>query len=120
MHPEEIDGVNIDVGHAIWYALYASIEKKCYYPSMVDYMADRPNAVEEVARFLVSAPSPEAIIAFHPSDAASARLYELIDAEREQSLNPEEEQELNNYIALEYFMEQIKAEAHRRLAQKAS
>jgi len=83
-------------------------------------MADKPNAVDEVARFLVSAPSPEAIIAFHPSEEASSRLYELIDAERAHPLSADEKQELDNYIALEYFMEQIKAEAHRRLAQRAS
>jgi hypothetical protein len=76
-------------------------------------MGDKPNAIEEVARFLVSAPSPEAIIAFHPSDEASSHLYELIDAERTHPLSTEEKQELDSYIALEYFMEQIKAEAHR-------
>lgn len=81
-------------------------------------MIDNPNAMEEVARFLVSAPTLEAIIAFHPSAEASARLYELIDAERERPLSPEEKLELDNYIALEYFMERIKAEAYHRLTQR--
>jgi hypothetical protein len=83
-------------------------------------MADTLNVIEEVARFLVSNPTPEAIIDFHPPEAASTRLYELIDAEREQPLTPKEKQELDTYIALEYIMEQIKAEAHRKLAQRAS
>ena len=80
----------------------------------------KANATEEVAQFLVSAPSPEQIIAFHPSQAATDRLYELIEAEREHPLGPDEQQELDAYISLEYFMEMIKAAAQRKLAQKAS
>ena len=82
-------------------------------------MADttKTNAMIEVAQFLVSVPSPEQIIAFHPSQAATARVYELIEAERDHALSPDERYELDMCTTLEYLMDMIKVEAHRKLAQ---
>jgi hypothetical protein len=44
----------------------------------------------EIVQFLTRQPSPEAIIAFHPSSAATERLYELVDAQRERTLTDDE------------------------------
>jgi hypothetical protein len=83
-------------------------------------MPTETQAAFEVARFLASRPTPEEIIAFHPSEAANDRFYELIDAERERPLADDEAQELESYVAIEYLLGIVKAEAFRQLAQKAS
>lgn len=77
-------------------------------------------AAFDIARFFMSQPTPEQITLFHPSEAASDRFYDLIDAERDGPLSPDEAQELESYVAIEYVVGIIKAEAFRQLAQKAS
>lgn len=77
-------------------------------------------ATVEVARFLVSGPTPEQIIAFHPSQEATDRAYALISADRNDTLTDEERAELDSYVDLEYMMRLIKAEAQRVLQQRAS
>jgi len=69
-------------------------------------------AALEVARFLASRPTPEQLVAFHPSDEVNGRFYELIDTERERPLTIEETQELENYVAIEYLLGIVKAEAY--------
>jgi hypothetical protein len=72
----------------------------------------------DVARFLASQPSPEAIIAFRPSPATVARFYDLIAAQRTGDVSDEVRKELDTFLALEHFVQLIKAEAHRRLSQQ--
>jgi hypothetical protein len=84
---------------------------------------DRPfktQAATEVAQFLAHHPTPEQIIAFHPSSEVAERAYELIHAERDGSLTEEERQELESYMMIEYLMELVKLEAHKQLRQQAS
>ena len=83
-------------------------------------MPTETQAAFAVARFLASRPTPEEIIAFHPSEVVNDRFYELIDAEREHPLTDDETQELESYVAIEYLLGIVKAEAFRQLAQKAS
>lgn len=56
------------------------------------------------------------IVAFHPSEFVSRRVYDLISAERAGKLSDGEERELKTYLYLEHFMRMMKAEVHRRLA----
>jgi hypothetical protein len=72
------------------------------------------------ARFLAGSPTPEQIIAFHPSPEATERFYALIEAEREGTLTEEERAELDRDIHLEYMMDLVKVEARKRLTQQAS
>lgn len=74
----------------------------------------------EVARFLASGPSPERIIAFHPSPEASARAAELLGASRDGALTDDERAELESALALERMMRLVKAEARRLLTPHAS
>jgi hypothetical protein len=83
-------------------------------------MAIEPQATFEIAQFLASSPTPEQIVAFHPSEEATERFYDLIAAEREGAITAEEKAELDRDIHLEYMMGLIKAEARKRLAQQAS
>ncbi|MFI5274012.1 MAG: hypothetical protein ACHQ4H_13340 [Ktedonobacterales bacterium] len=80
------------------------------------------DAEREVIQFLTGRPSPEEITAFHPSSEVSARVYALLGAERENRLSAEDERELSTYLYLylEHFMRMMKAEAHRRLVDRAS
>lgn len=80
----------------------------------------KTQAATELARFLAHHPTPEQIVAFHPSSEVAERAYELIHAEREGTLAEEERQELESYLVIEYLMEQIKLESHRQLRQQAS
>ena len=77
-------------------------------------------AAAEVAQFLAHYPTPEQIVAFHPSPDVVERAYELIQTDREGHLSEEERKELESYLVIEHLMEMIKLEAHRQLRQLAS
>jgi hypothetical protein len=83
-------------------------------------MPTESQAALEVARFLASRPTIEEIVAFHLSEEVNDRFYTLVDEEREHPLGAEEAQELESYVAIEYLLGLVKAEAFRQLAQKAS
>jgi hypothetical protein len=80
----------------------------------------KTQAATEIARFLAHHPTPEQIVAFHPSPEVAERAYELIRAERDDALSKEERQELESYLMIEYLMELVKLEAHQQLRQQAS
>ena len=65
-------------------------------------------AATEIARFLAHHPTPEQIVAFHPSAEVAERAYELIRTEREGVLTADERQELESYVVIEYLMELVK------------
>jgi hypothetical protein len=77
-------------------------------------------AAQEIARFLATRPTPEEIVAFHPSPEVAERAYDLIQSEREGTITDAERAELDTYMAIEYLMELIKVEAYRQLQQRAS
>lgn len=77
-------------------------------------------AATEIARFLANHPTPEQIIAFHPSPEVAERAYQLIADDRNRSLTEEEHQELESYLVLEDLMRLVKIEAHQLLRQQAS
>ena len=74
----------------------------------------------ELARFLASQPSAEAIIAFHPSPEVTERYYSLLELERSGQVSEEEHAELDAYLGVERLVQLIKAEARSRLAQQTS
>ena len=80
----------------------------------------KTQAATEIARFLAHHPTPEQIVAFHPSPEVAERAYELIRAERDDALTEEERHELESYLMIEYLMELVKLEAHQQLRQQAS
>ena len=80
----------------------------------------KTQAATEIARFLAHHPTPEQIVAFHPSAEVAERAYELIRTEREGVLTADERQELEGYVVIEYLMELVKLEAQRQLRPQAS
>ena len=73
----------------------------------------------EIARFLASGPTPEQIVAYHPSPEAAERAYALIAAERNGTITEDERAELDSCVSLEHMMRLVKVEAHRLLQQRA-
>jgi hypothetical protein len=80
----------------------------------------KTHAATELARFLARHPTPEELIAFHPSPGVASRAYELIQAERDGALTDEGRKELESYVVIEDLMELVKLEAQRQLRQQAS
>lgn len=71
----------------------------------------RVSVWDEVDEFLTSTPTPEQILAFRPSEAAQMRLRTLLEANREGTLTPDEQAELDQHLALDMFMSRLKAKA---------
>ena len=68
-------------------------------------------AYEEVIDFIAGGNTPEAVVAFRPSEAAHARVRDLLARERADGLNAEEKSELDHYLQLEHLMRLVKARA---------
>jgi hypothetical protein len=68
-------------------------------------------AYEEIVDFLAAGTNPHALIAFRPSDAARARVADLLEREKADGLSPEETSELSHYLQLEHLMRLAKARA---------
>ena len=83
-------------------------------------MAAVIEAEKELVRFLSHSPSPEQIIAFHPSPEMNQRYYALVNLVREDAFTEEEQQELDRYRSIEHLMRLLKAEARIRLQERAS
>lgn len=69
----------------------------------------------EIAEFLASSPSPQAIVDFRPSPEAQARVAELLDKNQRGALTSDEVTEMDQYENLDYIMTLIKVQARRRL-----
>ncbi len=54
----------------------------------------KTQAATEIAQFLAHHPTPEQIVAFHPSPEVAERAYELIQTDREGKLSEEERKNL--------------------------
>ena len=65
----------------------------------------------EILELLATLPSPEEILALHPSEAFQARVQELLEKNREEGLSPTEEQEWQQYEYLEHLVRMAKAKA---------
>lgn len=75
----------------------------------------KTEAATEIAQFLAHHPTPEQIVAFHPSFEVAERAYTLIHREHDGLLTEEEHKELESYMMIEYLMELVKLEAQQEL-----
>jgi hypothetical protein len=69
----------------------------------------------EILEFLASLPTPEEIIALRPSITLQTRISDLLEKNRAEGLNSEEEQEWEQYEYLEHLVRLAKAKAHLKL-----
>jgi hypothetical protein len=77
--------------------------------------SQRLTITDEVLDFLVSAPGPEQIIAFHASDQAQEQLRMLLDKNRNGILTEREKAELEEMSQVDHFFTLIKARAMKAL-----
>jgi hypothetical protein len=73
-------------------------------------------AYEEIIDFIAAGASPRDVVLFQPSEAAKARVADLIHREKTAGLLSEETTELNHYMQLEHVMRLAKARARAYLA----
>src|SRR6266849_10293468 len=71
---------------------------------------------EEIIDFIAAGTTPEAVVAFRPSDAVQRRVAELTERSKEGTISPEERSELDDYLQLEHIM--IMAKGTRRTARQ--
>ena len=63
----------------------------------------------EALEFLGRSPEPAEILAFKLSDEAQDRLEELLDANREETLTPQERDELDAFLQIDHLFIMLKA-----------
>jgi hypothetical protein len=68
-------------------------------------------AYEEVIELIAAGSSPSKVIAFRPSEAAKARVVDLVTREKTGGLTQDETSELEHYLQLEHIMRLAKARA---------
>jgi hypothetical protein len=72
-------------------------------------------AYEEIIDFIAAGTNPKEVVAFRPSEAAKARVADLIQREKTTGLSSEETNELSHYMQLEHIMRLAKARARLHL-----
>jgi hypothetical protein len=75
--------------------------------------------VDEVLDFLLSQPTPEQVVAMRASQTAQERWRYLLDGNRNNTLNDNEQAELDAYLQLDNFVSRLKSRAHLKLAEQA-
>lgn len=66
---------------------------------------------EEIIDFIAAGSTPEAVVAFRPSDTARQRVAELVERSKEGGISDEDQSELEDYLQLEHIMIMAKARA---------
>lgn len=66
---------------------------------------------DEIIGFIAAGTTPEAVVAFHPSDSVQQRVAELVERSKNGSISSEEQSELEDYLQLEHIMIMAKARA---------
>jgi hypothetical protein len=78
----------------------------------------RLDSIAEVTDFLTSVPTPEQTLAFRPSPALQARIFELLEKNRNAGLSADEQREWQAYELAEHWVRMAKANAAAKLAGK--
>jgi O-succinylbenzoate synthase len=77
-------------------------------------------AYEEMIDLIAAGTTPDALIAFRPSEEAKQRVVDLIQREKTIGLTAEETSELDHYMQLEHLMRLAKARARKYLSTQHS
>ena len=68
---------------------------------------------EEIIDFIAAGTTPEAVVAFHPSDSVQQRVAYLVERSKDGSISVEVQSELEDYLQLEHIMIMAKARARK-------
>jgi len=66
---------------------------------------------DEIIDFIAAGTTPEALVAFRPSDSVQLRVAELVERSKDGCISSEEQSELEDYLQLEHIMIMAKARA---------
>ena len=66
---------------------------------------------DEIINFIAAGTTPEAVVAFRPSDSVQQRVAELVERSNDGSISSDEQSELEDYLQLEHIMIMAKARA---------
>jgi hypothetical protein len=83
-----------------------------------DVLADSSDSFPDehtIMALLTSQPSPEQVLALHPSPEFQARASELLDRSKRGDLAAQERTELDRYLLIEHLVRLAKANAYKRL-----
>jgi hypothetical protein len=69
-------------------------------------------AIEEIADFLASGPSPDQLLQFRPSPQTEARAEELLEKLKDGCLSADDRAELDQFEQVERLMRFVKARIH--------
>jgi hypothetical protein len=69
-----------------------------------------------IIEILISQPTPEEVLAIHPSPEFQTRTSELLARSKRAELSAQEESELERYLMLEHLVRLAKAHAYKQLA----
>jgi hypothetical protein len=72
---------------------------------------DTTKSYEEIIEFIAAGTTPEAVVAFRPSESVQQRIAGLIDRSKEGTISAEKQSELEDYLQLEHIMIMAKARA---------
>ena len=70
---------------------------------------------DEIIDFIAAGTTPEAVVAFRPSDAVQRRVAELVARSSEGTISSEDQAELDDFWQLEHLMIMAKARARRHI-----
>jgi hypothetical protein len=66
---------------------------------------------DEIIDFIAAGTTPEAVVAFRPSETVRQRVAELVERSKNGSISAEDQSELDDYLQLEHIMIMAKARA---------
>ncbi|MAS32862.1 MAG: hypothetical protein CL610_02570 [Anaerolineaceae bacterium] len=70
---------------------------------------------DELISFLASSPSAEELVAYRPPEELQARMSELLEKNRQDSLSIEEQTELDEFLRMNRFMSHLQTKAKYQL-----
>jgi len=76
-----------------------------------DFAMNTVKAYEEIVDFIAAGTTPQNVIDFRPSEAAQARVEDLLAREKDGELSPSEKSELDHYLQIEHLRRLAKARA---------
>jgi hypothetical protein len=81
-------------------------------------MMSATRSYDEIIDFIAAGTTPEAVVAFRPSEGVQERVAALVERSKDCTISPEEQSELEDYLQLEHIMIMAKARArqHTELA----
>lgn len=72
---------------------------------------DAVKSYEEIIDFIAAGTTPEAVVAFRPSEVVRQRVADLVERSGDGNISAEEQSELDDYLQLEHIMIMAKARA---------